>query len=558
MFASWKEIVFSGLVLLIGLGAAFVVSSHAVVIAKGCTTAYAIDMDCDGYGVGTGYVTGTDADDSDPEVNTMASVEKKYGPLTPVSNGNLATFLQAARGYTFNDVYFISTDGNDDTGAKNDASKPFATWGGVKKAEFSGSGTLAGDLVLYRGGEYNDQMGTRYGGMDGEPGTPAIVMSYPGELAIIVFEGGSGNYMFNNEHWIIDTFQFGKADRDYGGAGTDNHFLDDVIFRYCEFIRRPLGCKIHNSRNVMMEYCVTSLSWNSENIYWGTNAYKDFDAENMTIKDSISHSCAYSGGQSGFQYNGIVTNLVVDGSIFHSNGSDGISFLSGVQNSTIKNNLIFNNNMMGIKIGRYSAPFPVEDNDNNLFINNTVWVGSAPNGFGNASPSSSGTCVWLFNNSGSGTFHEGNVFRNNVFHSHGHSTIRAGEYGGTGDPEELTRNTWDHNVFYHNDSGKILFMYPTNYFTFSEFAAMGPSITNNVEDDPEFKDASEAYNLAPHTFNFAVTSQSPAVNFGSSTASPAYDMLDYVRTLSAPDAGCYESPYTQPPMAPGGLRLSPN
>ncbi|HDI06582.1 MAG TPA: hypothetical protein ENF39_01090, partial [Candidatus Aenigmarchaeota archaeon] len=48
-------------------------------IGKGCTNAFYIDKDCDGYGVASPL--GVDADDNDPEVNTPETVIAKYGTL---------------------------------------------------------------------------------------------------------------------------------------------------------------------------------------------------------------------------------------------------------------------------------------------------------------------------------------------------------------------------------------------------------------------------------------------------------------------------------------------
>ena len=55
-----------------------------------CNTAFSIDNDCDGYGVGHDYVIGPDADDHDPAVNTLDTVLATYG--------DVATFLAKNKG----------------------------------------------------------------------------------------------------------------------------------------------------------------------------------------------------------------------------------------------------------------------------------------------------------------------------------------------------------------------------------------------------------------------------------------------------------------------------
>src|ERR1035437_8720931 len=89
----------------------------------GCTTAFHIDKDCDGYGVGTAPddpspLLGPDADDNDATVHTAAQAKAKYSGGTAASDG-LSLFL-AHLGYTPAHYYFVSTSGNNSTGAVDD------------------------------------------------------------------------------------------------------------------------------------------------------------------------------------------------------------------------------------------------------------------------------------------------------------------------------------------------------------------------------------------------------------------------------------------------------
>jgi len=156
--------------------------------ARGCTTPYYIDWDCDGYGPGvrsTGVygwdVNGAgdmpDASDEDAGINTTASVISAYGSGGNLSNAQLKTFLSTERGYTADDVFYVSTSGNDGTGVKNNPALPFATWNGLR------TGLGAGDVVVYRAGTYlNPTIGTAGPIMTGgSSGSPIIYMSYPGE-----------------------------------------------------------------------------------------------------------------------------------------------------------------------------------------------------------------------------------------------------------------------------------------------------------------------------------------------------------------------------------------
>ena len=115
-------------VTILGLLSLFIIFSFSIVFAssyvpigKGCTNAYYIDKDCDGYGVASPL--GVDADDNDPEVNTPETVIAKYK--------NLTNFLHHL-GYYPDRIFYIATDGNDDTGEVNNPDKPYGSWDKVK------------------------------------------------------------------------------------------------------------------------------------------------------------------------------------------------------------------------------------------------------------------------------------------------------------------------------------------------------------------------------------------------------------------------------------------
>ena len=89
----------------------------AISKGEGCTTAFVIDRDCDGYGVGSPL--GPDADDTDPRVNTAASALAKYGTLDQ---------LLAPLGYHPTRKLFIAANGDDRRGKPNEETKPYATF----------------------------------------------------------------------------------------------------------------------------------------------------------------------------------------------------------------------------------------------------------------------------------------------------------------------------------------------------------------------------------------------------------------------------------------------
>lgn len=521
-----------------------------VLSGKGCSSAYHIDSDCDSYGVGTGYVIGPDADDTDPTINTTATVEAAYGSITSgiaaQVKDNLLSFLEKARGYdSIQELWFIATDGSDNSGVVNDYSKPFATFSGVRS-----SGLSAGDLVLYRGGSYSHQIYTV--GLDGSSGSPIIVMSFPGELAI--FNHSSTKiYQADDHYWTFDTFQLGIASSDTGGNGYECKGCQNVEVRYVECIRNNLGSRLMagniTNEDFVWENCVVSLAYNSHNMYWGGTT----GCARLTVRDSITHSNNSPSEYSNFYINGRCDILVLENSIFHSGAGDGISIKNGTQNGTIQNNLIFNNNKYPVKIeyyGFYTSSRPTKDN---LFINNTIWVGRYNNGHGSSSPNQR-SCVsitnWRDPGYGDDEPLSGNDFINNIMISYGGAIFVYGEAG----LEHYNNTAYNNNVFYRLSGDELVAKNGSTEWDLSEFESNVLGASNNKFENASFKDVSVDYNLEPGSFDFDLISTSLAINFGTSTSAPAYDLRDYTRSLSIPDTGCYESPYTQPPVAPTGLK----
>jgi hypothetical protein len=101
--------------------------SGGAYIGPGHTTSNCIDWDGDGYGVGPGC-KGPDADDNDPTVNTSLTVLAKYGTI--------ANFLSTVKGYNPNNIWYLSTTGNDSTCVANNAGLPCATFATVWEQAF--------------------------------------------------------------------------------------------------------------------------------------------------------------------------------------------------------------------------------------------------------------------------------------------------------------------------------------------------------------------------------------------------------------------------------------
>jgi hypothetical protein len=356
------------------------------IIGKGCSTAYYIDKDCDGYGVGVrvdgDYLTvgnigdKADADDNDATVNTAATTLSKYG--------SIAAFL-AARGYpsTASRIWYIAPTGNDTDCASNpnDVNHPCLTTAPFRAAAYNNAGSPgAGGTILYRGGMYNNYginatgSGPTYYPTAGSASSPIVFMAYPGETPLIsraganfdtsATDGGSwpGNTAIKNV--ILD----GLAIKSPTGAGDCINGIDwdAFILRNLEVTRCADGLRANDHiENLTIEDSV----WHDNvqhDLYLGYSSPtavphtlgQDFDFDQDAINYAggtsagasqtvvVQRNLSYRSGSSGyepFHFNTYLRYLTLESNIIHSANNAAISAQTALYNSAITNNLTFNN-----------------------------------------------------------------------------------------------------------------------------------------------------------------------------------------------------------------------
>jgi hypothetical protein len=385
-------------------------------IGKGCTTAYYIDNDCDGYGVGVrtdgDYTTAgnvgdkPDADDNDATVNTAASVLSKYGAI--------AAFL-AAKGYpsTASRIWYVATTGNDTdcTSNPNDAAHPCATTAPFRAAAYYKSGSPgAGGVILYRGGRYTTRLtaigtGATYLPTAASASSPLVMMSYPGELALIEQPGANfdtsatdaGIWPGNTaiQYVIVDGFGI-KSNR--SGDCINGNDWKGFTFRNLEVTQCIDGLRATNHiEDFLLENSVFHDNVN-HSVYLGYSsplavphsmaADFDFDQDaiNYGLKTSkgansnnnIKNNLFYRDGGGGLEpvhVNTYINGLDVSGNIVHSSGGTGLGFQTGIYNANIYNNLIFNTAACAITFSLYGADPQAATHRWNKIYNNTLWVG---------------------------------------------------------------------------------------------------------------------------------------------------------------------------------------
>ena len=293
-----------------------------------------IDRDGDGYGVASPL--GPDADDTDPTVNTWGSVQAAYG--------SLEAFL-AAKGHSPNRIINVI---------------PGASYGSLHP----------GDYVVYSAGTYQDKYPWGVDNLHGTSADPIVFMARPGER--VVFDGEGGMGISNSSYLVIDGFVTDHTTGWYG-QGVNIHFSSNITIRNLEATGHERGIYgAQDLHDILVENSVMHDNPVSHGIYWGAREYPN---SNLVVRDSL----IYRNGRHGFQHNGRVTGLVLEGNQIHTNNLGGVSFINGVSQSIVRDNLIFNNNKQGIVSYTYDEsnvniyPYPIEDN---LFEGNIIWVGT--------------------------------------------------------------------------------------------------------------------------------------------------------------------------------------
>lgn len=556
------------------------VSSSSTYNGLGSSTLTCVDVDGDGYGVGPGCA-GPDADDNDPTVQTAAQAIAKYGTLS--------AFL-AHLGYTPNRIWYLSPTGNDVSGAVNSATQPFLTYGEI------GAKVAAGDMIMLR-----NAWNGRITPPSGSSGNPIIIMSYPGEQAVLNAIDGQGETItIQSTSWlIVDGVKFqsgacmsgGTVGMAYGNGSSVSTFHDN-IFRHIDAGQGGCGLGAlfadNGLLNITVEYSVfhdndCAGGGCQHGIYFGSN---DVVSANVTIRRSLFFNNAWNG----IHFNGRVTNLVVEQNVIYNVGVAAISFQNGVSSSFVLANLIFNGGSKGIDIDNYESgqcygvvpgdginPICPYDQTNNLFENNTFYMTAFL-----GDPLDSGTAVSgapaiqvTNTTTGCGTYTctpavsvgnlGGNTYRSNIFVGQGDlgptvtyppivfPSCQAGT-GGPGQPgcvfnssnTYLSTSTFDHDLFYQANgvggTGVIGYGPSTAYGWASYTCATAAAITNLTActfANPQFVAASPSYWSTPTQFNFRLLSTSPAVHAGNAVGAPGYDLMG-TPFASTPSIGTYE------------------
>jgi hypothetical protein len=403
-------------------------------------------------------------------------------------------------------TFFVATNGND-AGAGSAA----APWLTLQHAVDS---IKPGDTILVQSGTY---AGCRIGN-SGTAAAPCTLQAAPGAKVVINAPGAANrhssdleveNFSSTVSNWIIDGFEVTNAPR----YGIDVRVTDAITIR---------NCYVHNSAltGIFFAFSDHQLVTGNQSAFNGEHGIYDSNSGDFGVFRGNSLHDNHSAGihlngdisQGG---DGIISGVLIENNVIFNNGVGGGSGINcdGVQNSTIRNNLLYNNHASGISLYRIDAGGSAI---NNLVINNTIDMAA--------------DARWALNVQDAST---GNTVLNNVLYNnhsfHGSIDVSA---------DSLPGFTSDYNVVmdrFTTDGGNSILT-----------LAQWQSATG--QDRHSFVATPTALFVNAAANDFHLTATSPAIDTGTSSQAPATDLEGKPRPSGKGfDVGAYEFQFTATP-----------
>jgi hypothetical protein len=302
---------------------------------------------------------GPDADDQSAGIHTWPQAKSAYGSFTawntkfgyaPTHTWYLApaSATAACLANLASGEPTSSCSGNDSTGVEDDSTHPFATWARINAA------VTAGMMVVMRDG-FNDRIVPANSGSSGKP---IIFLGFPGELPNFDLSLASNGIYLSSRSWIIVDNAWAHSGQGCWTGGDTNyatapHDFHDIIYRH--IVGGPL-CKegygpLVGFSNLTIE---DSLFYNNNGsndeagIYVGSGCTA---STGLTLQRDIS----FGNNNSGYHLNGLVVGGLLQQLVSYSNGIEGITFQSAVNNTTLQSSLSINNTGPDFSIYTYKA-----------------------------------------------------------------------------------------------------------------------------------------------------------------------------------------------------------
>ncbi len=408
--------------------------------------------------------------------------------------------LESLEGRTLMSSYYISTTGSD-----SNAGTSAAPWKTIQKAVV---GINAGDVVTVKAGTYNGFIL----GWDGTiAGTAASPITFKAEAGVIINTPNSktrdGISAENCNYIIIDGFTIQPNSADaawragirFGGGGIGNVARNNTVLMRAKDTQ---GIFSSFNQNQVVEN--NEVSGNQD-----AGIYCSNSAVNPTVRNNYVHDLSNISGQGvGIHFNGdvaqggvgIVNGGMVEGNRVVNCGT-GIS-MDGVQNATVRNNLIQNIHGKGINLYMADASGACK---NDIVVNNTIVL--ATDGYFPIGVRFGSTNVKVLNNIG-----------------------LNGSRSFVTDAASLSGLVVDYNVWGSANFSKDN---DSSWMTFASWQGSGK--------DTHSKTSTAGALFVNSSSDFHLLGAATAVNAGTSTSAPSVDYDGNARPAAgAYDIGAYE------------------
>ena len=513
-----------------------------------------------------------DADPKDANVCTTAQWETKWGWTTPVSpsdNDAMVKFLNQDMNFTNTSrIFYISMSGNDATAVMNDPSHPFATMAAVEGGANGQPGIddNQGGVVVVEGGDWGAAGNPsiyfspcKFNGgnpcwqLSGSVGHPLLVMGFPGEVVEIQNTSISGDDIDatgsqppgkNSCCLVVDGLEF--WDPAFGeGAGALNianyaditvensEFAgwDKIIFSSHTVNALVKDNVFHDMRNHAVYFATAKplaqgpgdFNFALDQADWlaGTSVGASYHGQ-------IIGNVMYGNGDAGYEPIHINTYMdypVVEGNIISYSGGTGIGLQTGVYHAFIADNVIFDNGRDCITLFLYassSQPNLPATLRWNTIENNTCYVGRPSDLIRGTNPA--GGVLQNDGVSASGHYIQNTTITNNIIVTYDNGGSQTDQL-----PLKFEANSYPEtdiiqgNLFWSAGptTGRVMVIASnaspnggTGTYNFAQFQAFNANFSGNQYADPMFTSASPNFTLTPGTFNFQVSTTSPAANIG--------------------------------------------
>jgi len=264
-------------------------------------------------------------------------------------------------------TYYISSGGQN----SNDGSKS-SPWETIQYATFR---VVAGDSVIVLPGIYKGFVLGWDESKNGTPNNQIVFQAEPG--AVITSKNNTTNDGIDIEgssYIVIDGFTISNIEGSITNAGIRSVGNTGIVLRNNTITSTGTsGIYASFSDSIIIENNSCSNSKAEHGIHISNGSNFAIIRNNKLSNNNISG--LHLNIDKNQNNNGTISNALIEGNTIYDNnkvGGAGI-FCDGVQNSTICNNLLYNNHNNGISLIKENSNAP---STNNLIVNNSIYMSS--------------------------------------------------------------------------------------------------------------------------------------------------------------------------------------